>query len=115
MIYLPFTYLITVHVGWVFYRNGEVYILDMFRGDSKSAIAMNKLLLTGYYLLNLGYATVALAGWGDVVNWRMLIEQVGSSIGGIVLLLAVMHYINLAVIALLSKKLSSSANATEGK
>lgn len=66
IIYLLFTYLITVHVGLIFYRNGRAYILNLLNGDDHLTDSINRILLTGYYLLNLGYAAVIINFWETI-------------------------------------------------
>ena len=118
IIYLPFTYLITVRVGWLFFRNGATYITDMFPDDPGTAQAVNKLLLTGYYLLNLGYATITLTGWEEVTSWQNLVEVIAHKLGTILMILSLLHYQNLLVIAWISarrNKKSGFSNHTQTK
>ncbi|WP_089909142.1 hypothetical protein [Chitinophaga rupis] len=53
IIYLLITYLVTVRVGFIFYRNGRLFILNLLRQDAALTDFINKILLVGYYLLNL--------------------------------------------------------------
>lgn len=73
-VYLVLTYAITVHVGHSFYTNGRVYILGMLHNDHALTDQVNKVLLTGYYLMNIGYATLMLAGWDRIENIVQLME-----------------------------------------
>ena len=45
IIYILSAYIITVHVGWKFYTNGRVYILNLMEGDEAYTDSINKLLL----------------------------------------------------------------------
>lgn len=63
ILYLLITYFITVHAGQMFYRNGIVYVLDLLDGNRQLADYINRMLLTGYYLLNLGYVALTLSEW----------------------------------------------------
>ena len=102
IIYLFITYLITVHVGLRFYRNGRVYILRLLHEDEKLTDFINRMLLTGYYLLNLGYAALMIRFWKTIKDWPELIASIGSMTGKIMLTLAVMHFMNMSVILLIS-------------
>lgn len=102
IIYLFITYLITVHVGLIFYRNGRLYILRLMHGDVKLTDSINRILLTGYYLLNLGYAALMIHSWETVLDWTDLVSSIGNKTGKIMLTLAVIHYFNMAVIAVIS-------------
>lgn len=103
IIYLLITYLITVHVGLVFYKNGKHYLMVMMDNDNNLTQIVNKLLLTGYYLLNVGYATLIISFWGQLNNWLDVINSVSIAVGKILLTLGVMHFVNMGVIILYSK------------
>ena len=104
IIYLVITYIITVRVGLVFYRNGRVFILGILQNDEKLTDFINRLLLVGYYLLNLGYAALMLRGWVTVDSWVKLILSILVMTGKILLTLAVIHYCNMAVIYYIGKR-----------
>lgn len=72
-IYLAITYLITVKVGWRFYRNGRIFILGLLEQNHTLADAINNILLVGYYLVNLGYATVMISSWGTIHSWTEML------------------------------------------
>jgi len=107
LLYLLLTYLITVHVGLIFYRNGRVYILRLFQGDEAFTDFVNRILLTGYYLLNLGYAALMLQTWKTITTIPDMLGSISTMTGRILLTLAVIHYINMAVIVFLSKRKQS--------
>lgn len=107
IIYLSITYLVTVHVGLSFYRNGRTYILSLFRGDAGLTDFVNKLLLVGYYLLNLGYAAVMIRFWDTITTWTELLTSICTMTGKIMLTLAVIHFINMSVIYLVSQRTTS--------
>lgn len=103
IIYLLLTYLITVHAGFSFYKNGKVYILQLLHGDEKLSQFINKMLLTGYYLLNLGYAALSINSWITIESWVQLTVTVITLTGKIMLILSLIHFINMAVILLISR------------
>lgn len=102
IIYLFITCLVTVRVGFLFFRNGRVYILGLLEGDVSLADFINRILLVGYYLVNLGYAVVMISCWSEVHTWLELLTSITVMTGRILLTLSVMHYINMAVILLIS-------------
>lgn len=103
LIYLAAAYYITVHAGLSFYRNGRVYILNLMHHDEKITDAINKLLLTGYFLLNLGYSALMISNWEQVTTWAQLIGTIGNMLGKIIMTLGIIHFINMLTIYLLSK------------
>ncbi len=104
IIYLLVTWIITVHIGLVFYRNGRLYLLNMLQNDEKLTDFVNKLLLVGYYLVNLGYVALMLRFWDTIYTWTELLVSICAMTGKIMLGLAVMHFFNMGVILLLSKR-----------
>lgn len=104
IIYLSLTYIITVKVGLILYRNGRVYILRLFNGNEHLTDSINRLLLTGYYLLNLGYAAIMINNWQTLHTAEQVLVSVFTMTGKIMLLLAVIHFFNMLAIYLISKK-----------
>src|SRR5436190_2537117 len=106
IIYLLITYFVTVHVGLAFYRNGRLYILNLLEGDEILTDSINKILLTGYYLLNLGYAAVMISFWETIGTYAELIASIGTMTGRILITLGSIHFLNMAVIYFISKRKS---------
>ncbi len=104
LIYLSLTYFITVHVGLRFNRNGRIYILRLTGGDERLTDSINRLLLTGYYLLNLGYAALMIRNWRTVDTITQSLLSIATMTGTIMLTLAVIHFLNMLAIYLLSRK-----------
>jgi len=98
IVYLFFTYLITIRVGWRFYKSGEVYILHLLSNDERLTRFINRLLLVGYYLLNLGYVALMLQRWEKVDSLLMLFLTVAEKTAQILLLLGIMHFVNMAAL-----------------
>lgn len=104
LIYLFLTYLITVRVGLLFYRNGRLFILELLQGDAALTDFINRALLVGYYLVNLGYAALMLQRWSTVNNWTDLLTSITAMTGKIMLTLAFMHFANMGWLHLSRKK-----------
>jgi hypothetical protein len=104
IIYLFLTYVITVHVGLMFYRNGRIFILNLLQGDERLTDFINRILLTGYYLLNLGYAALMISSWKTITTWTDVLVSITTMTGKIMLLLGVIHFFNMLVIFFISKR-----------
>jgi hypothetical protein len=104
ILYLFITYIITVRVGFIFYRNGHVFILELLHNDVQLTLFINRVLLIGYYLLNLGYAAMMLRSWDTIHTWTELVSSIVTMTGQIILTLAVIHFCNMAVIYLIGKR-----------
>ena len=94
---------IIVYVGRYFYTNGRIFILTLLQGQVTLADAINRTLLVGYYLLNIGYAFLKLKQWPLVKDMEAWWSSLALNIGLLVLILAAMHYGNMLFIYYLSK------------
>jgi hypothetical protein len=104
ILYILTTYIITVHVGLIFFRNGRLYILRLLHGDENLTDSINRILLTGYYLLNLGYAALMIRGWKTILTWTDLLASLTTMTGRIIITLGIIHFFNMAVIYLISRR-----------
>lgn len=104
IIYLPIIFFITIKVGWILYKSGEVFLCDLFKNDEETAQSLNKLLLIGYYLINLGAATITIAFWDAVYNSTQMIAALSDVLGKTILALAILHYNNIFWIKFLNRK-----------
>ena len=95
--YLPATVLLTVWVARTLFTNGRTFLVDIFHGNEALADSVNKLLLTGFYLINIGYATVSLRTSEAIGNYQQTVETLSIKLGTIILILGAMHFFNLYV------------------
>lgn len=103
-LYLILTLVITIYVATTLFKNGRVFLVDIFHGEEPLADSVNKLLLVGFYLINTGYAVYTLTITGEVDSVRLVIERLSIKLGGIILILGAMHFFNLYVFYTLRKK-----------
>lgn len=94
-IYLPIVIFLTLFVSKTLFKNGRIYMLDIFNGREEIALATNKLFETGFYLLNIGYALLILELHVTSNSYQVLIEKLSSKIGGFAIYLGIMLFINL--------------------
>jgi len=87
----------TVWVARTLQKNGRRFLIDAFHGDQDLADSVNRLLVVGFYLVNIGYVTLALHTYGVVLNTRQAIELVADKFGFVLVVLGIMHFINLYV------------------
>lgn len=97
-IYLPIIAVIMVKVGWMFYTYGEVFLMHLFQHNSTLVKSVNNLLLTGYYLVNLGYAIITLAFWETIETLPQMLNTLSEHLGVIILGLALLHYNNVLLL-----------------
>ena len=102
--YLVITVILTIWVARTLFRNGKVFLIDIFHGNKELAQAVNNLLLVGFYLVNLGYAVYTLRVGYAITDTRQLIEELSVKIGAIILILGGMHFFNMLVFFKLRKR-----------
>lgn len=108
--YLAITVALTVWVARTLFRNGRLFLLDIFHGNADLAGAVNNLLLVGFYLVNLGYAVYTLRVTDQLVSVRELIEVLSLKIGAIILILGAMHFGNMFIFFKLRKRAIADRN-----
>ncbi|MFT3825539.1 MAG: hypothetical protein QM731_16590 [Chitinophagaceae bacterium] len=104
LIYLVITILLTIWVARTLFRNGGIFLVDIFHGNKELATAVNKLLLTGFYLINIGYAVYTLRIHEPVDTLQGMIEILSIKTGAIILILGCMHFLNMLIFFKLRKK-----------
>ena len=102
---------ITLWVGSTLRRNGRVFLLDVFDGDEELATAVNHLLVVGFYLVNLGFVSVALKTTDAVTDAVSAIEALSIKVGTVVLVLGVLHLANLFVLNKLRRRAQLQSRA----
>ena len=101
--YLVISISLTVWVARTLHRNGKVFLVDIFRREDL-ADSVNHLLVVGFYLVNLGYVSLALKLGGEIGTARLSIEALSGKIGGVLLVLGMMHFFNLFVFSRMRKR-----------
>ncbi|MFR9775940.1 hypothetical protein ACL02O_07740 [Micromonospora sp. MS34] len=91
--YLAVSVGLTVWVARTLSRNGLVFLEDVF-ADKRLADAVNRLLVVGFYLLNLGYVTVAMKEADPVRTTSEALEQLSMKVGLVLLVLGALHFFN---------------------
>jgi hypothetical protein len=103
-IYLPVTILLTIWVARTLFKNGRVFLYEIFHQDNILADSVNKLLLVGFYLINIGYAVYTLKIINTIDTPQEVIEILSEKIGWIILVLGAMHFFNLFILFSLRRK-----------
>ena len=106
-LYLVISIGMTVWVARALSSNGEVFLVRCFGEDRELAASTNRLLVIGFYLVNLGFISYRLKDWQiDTVS---LIPDVGSRVGISLLVLGLMHFFNMMMIARLGRVMKAWA------
>ena len=106
--YLLLTYLVyvmvavglTVWLARMLFRNGALFLEDVFPEQPQLASAVNRLLVVGFYMLNLGWAFLLVRA-SPPDSRTAAIEVLVVKLGQLLASLGVIHFANLSVFQLM--------------
>ena len=95
--YLAISISLTVWVAQTLHKNGRVFLIDVFQGNESLADSVNHLLVVGFYLINLGYVSLALKLGYNIESASEGIEALSWKVGMVLIVLGGMHFFNLFI------------------
>ena len=98
-LYLLISVPLIIWVGITLSRSGRVFLIDVFDGDEDFADAVNRLLLVGFYLVNVGFVLLSVSIGGDASTGRDLLQQLSVRIGILMLVLGLVHLLNVRMLS----------------
>ena len=104
LVYLAISVALTVWVARTLHKNGRIFLVDAFHGNEGLADSVNHLLVVGFYLINIGYVTLALKYGAAAANAQEAVETLSTKIGVVLLVLGAMHFFNLALFTKMRNK-----------
>ena len=104
VVYLIISICLTIWVARTLHKNGRVFLVDSFLGNEQLADSVNHLLVVGFYLINIGYVTLALKYGAAAASAQEAMETLSTKIGLVLLVLGGMHFFNLAVFTRMRKR-----------
>lgn len=125
-VYLPLAVALTIWVARTLHTNSKVFLVDIFHGQAELAIAVNKLLQVGFYLISLGFAIIKLEivpGWKydevllknvqeQLVDTQGTIEILSYKLGAFILILGLMLFLNLFMLLILRGGARTTTHST---
>src|SRR5689334_9494803 len=87
---------LTVWIARTLFKNGAVFLEEVFSENPKMAEAVNRLLVVGFYLINLGYASLLLKAESSATAVQA-VEVLSWKLGLLLLSLGGMHFLNLLI------------------
>lgn len=96
-VYLFISVTLTIWVAHTLHKRGAIFLVDAFHGNAELAASVNHLLVVGFYLINLGFVSLALKTQEAISSTRGAIEMVSDKVGFVMLILGGMHFFNLYV------------------
>jgi hypothetical protein len=104
LLYLAISIALTVWVAHTLHKNGRIFLVDVFHGNEALADSVNHLLVVGFYLINLGYVSMALKLGYAINNTQEGIEALSVKIGMVLIVLGGMHFFNLFVFSRMRRR-----------
>ena len=98
LIYVAVSLAVTIWVGRSLHRNGRVFQVENFHGQEKLADSVNHLLLVGFYLINIGFVSLALRYGAKPTDVVGAMEFLSTKIGLVIVLLGFMHFFNMRML-----------------
>ena len=103
-LYLLISIGLTIWVAGTLHQNGRLFLVDAFHGNEPLADSINHLLLVGFYLINIGYVSLALKYGDKAASVQELLEVLSTKVGAVLLILGAMHFFNLYVFSKMRKR-----------
>src|SRR5438105_12296625 len=95
---------LTVWVAQTLFKNGRVFLVDVFGNNETLADSVNHLLVVGFYLINLGYVSLALKLGYEIASAKEGIEALSVKVGMVLLVLGGMHFFNLFIFSRMRRR-----------
>ncbi len=110
MFYLLISICITIWVARTLKTNGRIFLVDTFQKEDL-ADSVNHLLVVGFYLVNIGFISLALKIGLKPGNIVEGVETLSEKVGYVLLVLGGMHFFNIFMFGRLKKKTSENRAA----
>ncbi len=102
--YLVISISLTIWVARTLVKNGRVFLVDSFLGNEQLADSVNHLLAVGFYLVNIGYVSLALKYGDKPADLAQAIESLSTKVGLVLLVLGAMHFLNLYIFSKMRRR-----------
>lgn len=102
--YLSISIAVTVWVAHTLHKSGRIFLVDSFLGNEPLADSINHLLVVGFYLINVGYISLALHWGSKPADLAQGIEYLSAKIGVVLLILGAMHFLNIRIFSSMRRR-----------
>lgn len=106
-VYLLISVNLTIWVAHTLHKRGAIFLVEAFHGNGELAASVNHLLVVGFYLINIGFVSLALKTNAEIVTSRAAIELLSDKLGWVLLILGGMHFLNLIVFSRIRNRAAS--------
>lgn len=110
IVYLLISIGVTIWVARTLQQNGRIFLVDTFLGNEPLADSVNQLLVVGFYLVNVGYVSLALKYGEKPRDLAASIEYLSTKIGVVLLVLGAMHFLNIRIFSSMRNRATEAAH-----
>src|SRR3954470_3692396 len=104
IVYLIVSVTLTIWVARTLHHRGRIFLIDAFHGNEAVADSVNHLLVVGFYLINIGYVSLALKFGDKPHDLQQAIEFLSIKVGLVLVVLGGMHFFNVFNFAKMRRK-----------
>jgi hypothetical protein len=104
LLYLTISITLTVWVARTLHKNGRIFLVDSFLGNEALADSVNHLLVVGFYLVNIGFVTLALRHGEKPIDPESALEILSTKVGLVLVVLGFMHFTNIYVFSKMRRR-----------
>ena len=94
LVYLAVSIPVALVVGWILYKNGRVFLVEVFQGKEDLADSVNHLLVVGAYLVSIDFITYLLQYGAEPDDAVGAIRAVSTKVGVVLFALGAGHLAN---------------------
>jgi len=102
--YLFVSVSLTVWVARTLHKNGRIFLVDSLLGNEPLADSVNHLLVVGFYLINIGFVTLALKYGDKATDAQTALEILSTKVGLVLVVLGIMHFFNLFIFSKMRRR-----------
>ena len=102
--YLLISVALTIWVARTLHKNGRIFLVDSLLGNEPLADSVNHLLVVGFYLINIGFVSLALKYGEKATDVQTTLEILSTKVGLVLVVLGIMHFFNLFVFSKLRRR-----------
>lgn len=100
----------TCFLGKSLNKHGEHFLRAIFQDRMEIVLPVNKILLIGFYLVNIGLILLFHSAQAEINNLRNSLEYLSIKIGITYIVIAVMHYLNILVFILIESNITQQTS-----
>lgn len=113
LLYLLIAVNTTYFLGKSLNKHGEHFLRVIFKERMEIVLPVNKILLIGFYLVNIGLVLMFHSAQATIDNLKDSILYLSIKIGITYIVIALMHYLNLFVFILIESRISKQTQTSK--